>query len=124
MKVCYKAVKDFEFISGIYENLGIAAACVNNSVIVRSGFNGSARRRSDTHHASAVFLYLVYSARAFFAHGIKLRVHFMLGYYILFYGSERAESDMERDVYYLNAHVLYAFQQFFRKVKSGSRRRT
>ena len=121
MKVCYKRLRHFEFISWIDKNISKAASGLYNSVF-RSAFKRAAACCADADYSAAVCLCFIYNSGGFLAYTVILGMHFMLCDIAYLNGAKRAQSHMQREKGFLNAHFTNFFKQLLCEMQARRRR--
>ncbi len=96
MKVRDDRVDAFEFHTRVNEYRGVPLGRMNYSVLVRRALEGANARRADCDNPTASRVRGVDTLRRLGSDADKLGMHGMVRKVVLFYGSEGAESDMEK----------------------------
>ena len=122
VEIGYQRVGRLETVAGIYEDSGISADGMNDSVIVRNALECTARGSSDADCASACSAAAVDDICALFADGNIFGVHDVLADILLLDGAEGSETDMEHDGHDRNSLRLDALKKLGGKVQSRGRR--
>ena len=109
MEICYKTIKQFEFISRIDKYASIALYRFYMSVFIRRTLYRPAACRPDTDNAVSAGFSPVDLISRVLVNYVVLLMHMMFSDIINFYGSECSKSHMQCDVCYINSHVFNLF---------------
>ena len=121
VKIRDECIQAFELITGVDENIRPAGLCAQCSVGLGKALDRAAGSRTDADDAAAARLRLVDDTRRFLRNDAKLRVHRMIFDLILLDRTERAKTDVQRDIAEPYAHVRDLLQELLRKVQTGRR---
>ena len=107
VKIGNQAVQHFETVSGINEDFGISAACLQEPVFIRCAFHRSAACGSHTNHPAAASFCFINRLRRLSGYLIILGMHVMLQNILDLYRAESAKAHMKCHIGQLYPLFLY-----------------
>ena len=111
-----QAIQYLKFVTGINENLCVAAACLYNAIFIRSTLHGTAAGGSHTDNPIPCFPGIIDQLCRLFRYLIIFGMHMMIQNIIFFYGTEGSQSHMERNISKPDSFCFNLLQQFLCKM--------
>ena len=106
MEIGDQGIQDFKTVARINENIGPACFCLQNAVLGRSRFHGTAAGSAHADHSSSRCFSVIHLFSLWFLYHIKLRMHMVIKDIFHLNRTEGAQAHMKGHMSNLNSHIL------------------